>query len=721
MAKLNESIAIDNLLSEILQNYQESDHDLIIDAFNYASDGHKNQKRLSGESYITHPLQVAHYLSNLNLDTETIIAAFLHDLIEDTEVTYNDIKKKFGKEVADIVDGVTKIDKINYNSKEEAKADAIRKMVIAMSKDIRVLILKLADRLHNIETIQYHNEWKQEKIANETLYVYAPLAHRLGLQSIKHNLEDTSFKILFEKQNKEIQEQISQTNPNRTKQINDAVSIIDTLLSDNSISAEVFGRPKHNYSIYKKIVNNGLTFNEINDLVGIRIITDDVKNCYTILGLIHANFQPVLGRFKDFISMPKFNLYQSLHTTVLTSNGNKMEIQIRTHDMHYRAEYGVAAHWKYKEKPSNDLTEWTSELSEMSTEYPDPNEFLQHMKLDLYENEVFCLTPEGDVLSLPQGSTPVDFAFAIHTQVGEKLIGAKVNGKLVNLSNELKSGDTVEILTSKDKSKGPSRDWLNIVKTTRARSKIKQWYQKQLKDEDIQKGKTILNSRLDEHNDILEAKSKDQIINELLSDMKLPNVETLFQGLGNGNVGINMIGNKIRKIVFPGDISIDEDLYSPEIKSDSKTDMIIVEGYDDIQVRIAKCCVPVPGDDIIGFVTISNGIAIHRSDCLNVRIDLEKGERIVDVSWGYTPNTGTIVWMEIEAIDRPYLLRDATIAISDNGGNILVAKSVTNSKRIVSLIFQLEISDSSQFETILKDAKNIENVFDASRIYPGKN
>jgi GTP pyrophosphokinase len=594
-------------------------------------------------------------------------------------------------------------------------------MVIAMSKDIRVLILKLADRLHNIETIQYHTEWKQEKIANETLYVYAPLAHRLGLQSIKHTLEDTSFKILFENQNKEIQDQISKTNPDRTNQINESVSVIETLLSDNSISAQVFGRPKHNYSIYKKIVNNGLTFNEINDLVGIRIITDDVKNCYTILGLIHANFQPVLGRFKDFISMPKFNLYQSLHTTVLTSIGNKMEIQIRTHDMHYRAEYGVAAHWKYKEKPSNDLQEWTSELSEMSTEYPDPNEFLQHMKLDLYENEVFCLTPEGDVLSLPQGSTPVDFAFAIHTQVGEKLIGAKVNGKLVNLSNELKSGDTIEILTSKDKSKGPSRDWLNIVKTTRARSKIKQWYQKQLKDEDIQKGKTILNTWLDEHSEVLEAKSKDQIVIELLSEMKLPNVETLYQSLGNGNTGVNVVGNKISKLVFPGDISVDEDLYSPEIKADSKTDMIIVEGYDDIQVRIAKCCVPVPGDDIIGFVTISNGIAIHRSDCLNVRIDLEKGERIVDVGWGYTPNTGTIVWIEIEAIDRPYLLRDATIAISDNGGNILVAKSITNSKRIVSLIFQLEISDSNQLESILKDAKNIENVFDASRIFPGRN
>ena len=721
MAKLSETDLIDNLLNEIIENYDESDHDVINEAFLYASEGHRNQKRKSGESYITHPLQVAHYLASLNLDIETIIAAFLHDLVEDTEITYKDIKKKFGIEVADIVDGVTKIDKINYNSTEEAKADAIRKMVIAMSKDIRVLILKLADRLHNIETIEYQPDWKQEKIASETLYVYAPLAHRLGLQSIKHILEDTSFKILFHKQNNEIQEQIIKTNPDRSDQINEAVNIIGVLLSDNSISAEVIGRPKHNYSIYKKIVNNGLTFNEINDLVGIRIITDDVKNCYTILGLIHANFQPVLGRFKDFISMPKFNLYQSLHTTVLTPNGNKMEIQIRTHDMHYRAEHGVAAHWKYKEKPSNDLTEWTSELSEMSNEYTDPNEFLQHMKLDLYENEVFCLTPEGDVLSLPQGSSPVDFAFAIHTQVGEKLIGAKVNGKLVNLSYELKSGDTIEILTSKDNTKGPSRDWLNIVKTTRARSKIKQWYQKQLKDEDIQKGKTILNTWLDENSEILEAKSKDQIISELLSDLKLPNVETLYQGLGNGNMGVNLIGNKIRKIVFPGDISIDEDLFSPEIISDSKSDMIIVEGYDDIQVRIAKCCVPVPGDDIIGFVTISNGIAIHRSDCLNVRIDLEKGERIVDVSWGYEPNTGSVVWIEIEAIDRPYLLRDATIAISDNGGNILVAKSVTNSKRIVSLIFQLEISDSNQLEAILKDSKNIDNVFDATRIFPGKN
>ena len=710
----------DELFNSILENYPKSSHKLLNDAYKFAANGHKNQKRKSGEDYITHPLQVALYLAELNLDKETIIAAFLHDLIEDTDVTYSDIKKDFGKEVADIVDGVTKLDKINYNSKEEAKADAIRKMVIAMSKDIRVLILKLADRLHNIETIQYHTDWKQEKIANETLYVYAPLAHRLGLQSIKHKLEDTSFKILFDKQNNEIQEQITQARPDRENQLEESLNIIKSLLSDNSISAEAYGRPKHNYSIYKKIVNNGLTFNEINDLVGIRIITDDVKNCYTILGLIHANFQPVLGRFKDFISMPKFNLYQSLHTTVITSDGNKMEIQIRTHDMHYRAEFGVAAHWKYKEKPSNDLTRWTNELTEMSSEYPDPNEFLQHMKLDLYENEVFCLTPEGDVLSLPQGSTPVDFAFAIHTQVGEKLIGAKVNGKLVNLSNELKSGDTVEILTSKDKNKGPSRDWLNIVKTTRARSKIKQWYQKQLKNEDIQKGKTVLNTWLDENNDVLEVNSKDQILNELLLDMKLPNIETLYQSLGNGNTGINIVGNKIRKIVFPNEISVDDDLYSPEIKSDSKSDLIIVEGYDDIQVRMAKCCVPVPGDDILGFITISNGIAIHRSDCLNIKIDPNKGVRILDVSWGFEPNTGTIVWLEIEAIDRPYLLRDATIAISDNGGNILVAKSVTSSKRIVSLIFQIEVSDVTQLDAILNDAKDIENVFEATRIYPGR-
>jgi len=720
MDTINPTSQTSELLNKLLSNMDNKHHSLINEGFIFANEGHKNQKRKSGEPYITHPLQVAIYLSEINLDIETIIAALLHDLIEDTDITYEDIKSKFGNEIADIVDGVTKLDKIKYNSTEEAKADAIRKMVIAMSKDIRVLILKLADRLHNIKTIEFHNEWKQEKIASETLYVYAPLAHRLGLQSIKHELEDISFKILFNKQNNEIQEKITLVNPNRNKHIEESISIINTLLEDNSISANVSGRPKHNYSIYKKIINNGLSFNEINDLIGIRIITDDVKNCYTILGLIHANFQPVLGRFKDFISMPKFNLYQSLHTTVLTPLGQKMEIQIRTHDMHYRAEYGVAAHWKYKEKPSNDLTKWTNELSSISNEYPDPNEFLQHMKLDLYENEVFCLTPEGDVISLPSGSTPVDFAFAIHTQVGEKLIGAKVNGKLVNLGNILKSGDTIEILTSKDKDKGPSRDWLNIVKTTRARSKIRQWYQKQLKNEDIQKGKTILNTWLEDNSDVLEIKGKDVILQELLTEMKLPNIETLYQNLGNGNTGINTVGNKIRKQIFPEEISIDDDLFSPEIKPDSKSDLIIVEGYDDIQVRMAKCCVPVPGDDIIGFVTISNGIAIHRSDCLNVQINPSIGERIIDVSWGYTANTGTIVWLEIEAIDRPYLLRDATIAISDNGGNILVAKSVTNSKRIVSLIFQVEISDNNQLEAIIEDAKKIENVFDASRIFPGK-
>ena len=720
MDTINPTSQTSELLNKLLSNMDNKHHSLINEGFIFANEGHKNQKRKSGEPYITHPLQVAIYLSEINLDIETIIAALLHDLIEDTDITYEDIKSKFGNEIADIVDGVTKLDKIKYNSTEEAKADAIRKMVIAMSRDIRVLILKLADRLHNIKTIEFHNEWKQEKIASETLYVYAPLAHRLGLQSIKHELEDISFKILFNKQNNEIQEQITLENPNRNKQIDESISIINTLLEDNSISANVSGRPKHNYSIYKKIINNGLSFNEINDLIGIRIITDDVKNCYTILGLIHANFQPVLGRFKDFISMPKFNLYQSLHTTVLTPLGQKMEIQIRTHDMHYRAEYGVAAHWKYKEKPSNDLTKWTNELSSISNEYPDPNEFLQHMKLDLYENEVFCLTPEGDVITLPSGSTPVDFAFAIHTQVGEKLIGAKVNGKLVNLGNILKSGDTIEILTSKDKDKGPSRDWLNVVKTTRARSKIRQWYQKQLKNEDIQKGKTILNTWLEDNSDVLEKKGKDIILQELLTEMKLPNIETLYQNLANGNTGINTVGNKIRKQIFPEEISIDDDLFSPEIKPDSKSDLIIVEGYDDIQVRMAKCCVPVPGDDIIGFVTISNGIAIHRSDCLNVQINPSIGERIIDVSWGYTANTGTIVWLEIEAIDRPYLLRDATIAISDNGGNILVAKSVTNSKRIVSLIFQVEISDNNQLEAIIEDAKKIENVFDASRIFPGK-
>jgi len=721
MVTASKAMNVKELSDKLLSLYSEKDQEEINNAFLYAKNGHQGQKRKSGEEYITHPLHVAIYLAELNFDIDTIKAALLHDLVEDTDITYQDIKKTFGKEVADLVDGVTKLDKIKYNSREEAKADAIRKMVIAMSKDIRVLILKLADRLHNIETIEFHKKWTQEKIANETLYVYAPLAHRLGLQTIKHKLEDKSLKILYDKQNNEIKDLLKQSNPNRSKQIEESTKIIKTLLDDNSLSAEVYGRPKHNYSIYKKIVNNGMSFGEINDLIGIRIITDDVKNCYTILGLIHANFQPVLGRFKDFISMPKFNLYQSLHTTVLTETGSKMEIQIRTHDMHYRAEFGVAAHWKYKEKPSDDLTKWTNELSTMSNEYPDPNEFLQHMKLDLYENEVFCLTPSGDVISLPSGSTPVDFAFAIHTQVGEKLIGAKINGKLANLSSILKTGDTVEILTSNDKDKGPSRDWLNIVKTSRARSKIKQWYQKQLKNEDIQKGKTILNSWLDTNDEILESYSKDQLLDELLKEIKLPNIESLYMNLANGNTGINSIGNKLRKIAFPEEINTDEDLYSAETTQESKSSLVIVEGYDDIQVRMAKCCVPVPGDDILGFVTITSGISIHRSDCLNVKIDSKKGERIIDVSWAFESNTGIIIWLEIEAIDRPYLLRDATIAISDNGGNILVAKSVTSSKRIVSLLFQIEISDNKQLEEIIRDAKNIESVFEASRIFPGKN
>ena len=711
---------VKKLYEDLLDRYKNIDKQSLIKAFEIANKGHKNQKRYSGEPYITHPLSVAIYLSDLSMDIETITSAILHDLIEDTEITYDDLKKEFGSKVADIVDGVTKLDKINYNSKEEAKADGIRKMVVAMSKDIRVLILKLADRLHNIQTIDYLDDWKKERIAEETLYVYAPLAHRLGLQNIKHVLEDISFEILFNKQNEEINNLIKKSNPDREKNINYAIDVIKNLLSDNSISADVSGRPKHNYSIYKKIINNGLSFNEINDLVGIRILTDDVKNCYTILGLIHANFQPVLGRFKDFISMPKFNLYQSLHTTVLTKDGQRMEIQIRTHDMHYRAEYGVAAHWKYKESPINDLQQWTEDLNSISDEYPEPNEFLSHMKLDLYDEEVFCLTPNGDVITLPNGATPVDFAFAVHTQVGEKLIGAKINNKLVSLGTSLKTGDTVEILTTKDNEKGPSRDWLNFVKTSRARSKIKSWHQKQMKDEDLQKGKQILNSWLDDNQEVLNNSNKEEILKELMIFYKYRNVETLYLNLGHGNIKIDNVGTRIRKFVFPEEITDDEDIFTPDQPQSSNNQQVIVEGYDDIKVRMAKCCVPVPGDDIIGFVTINQGISIHRSDCLNVNIDNSKGERIVDVSWGFDTHSGSIVWLEIEAIDRPYLLRDATIAISDNGGNILVAKSITNSKRIVSLLFQIELSDNAQLDTIISDAKNIENVFEVNKVHPGK-
>ncbi len=710
----------DVIFNDIVENMEDFDIDVLKSAYAFAKNAHKDQTRASGDPYITHPLFVAKYLSEIGMDNETIISALLHDVVEDTNIKLSKIKKEFGKEVALIVDGVTKLDKINYSSTEEAQAESIRKMVIAMSKDVRVLILKLADRLHNIQTIDPLPEWKQNKIAAETLYVYSPLAHRLGLQSIKHTLEDISFSILFPEQDKEIAEQIKRANPGRNKQITNTVTILKNLLSDNSISALVTGRPKHNYSIYKKIINNGLSFTEINDLIGIRIICSDVKDCYTVLGLIHANFQPVQGRFKDFISMPKFNLYQSLHTTVLSSSGKKMEIQIRTHEMHSRAEHGVAAHWIYKDNVSNDK-KWKDELKKINTDNPDPSEFLKHIKMDLYEDEVFTLTPNGDIITLPTGSTPIDFAYAVHTVIGEQLSGAKVNGKMVNLSTMLKSGDTVEILTTKDKNKGPSIDWIAIAKTSRAKAKIRQWFLKQNKSQDIQKGKATVNEWFDENIDNNLLKDKEKYLNELIKDLNLQTPDNIYIGITTGKYSIENIGNKLLKIIYPEEILEKEDLLSTKSPISQNTNTVLVEGYDDVKVRMAKCCVPVPGDDIVGFVTISNGIAIHVSDCLNVQINPNKGERIVDVSWSLSNITGIIVWIEIEAIDRPYLLRDATIAISDNGGNILIARSTTNSKRIVTLIFQVEISDGSQIDKIVNDSKLIDNVFDAKRIFPGEN
>jgi len=709
----------DTLFKQLLKNVNGFEKQKITEAYTLAKDAHEGQYRKSGEPYITHPLHVAKYLAEIGMDEETVIAAILHDVIEDTSTKLTTIKKKFGKDVGLIVDGVTKLDKINFSTNEEAQAESIRKMVIAMSKDVRVLILKLADRLHNIETIQSLPEWKQQNIASETLYVYSPLAHRLGLQNVKHQLEDKSFSILFPEQDEEISNQVSSTLPGRKKAINKTKKVIDNLLSDNSISAEVSGRPKHNYSIYKKIINNGLSFTEINDLIGIRIICSEVSECYTILGLIHANFQPVQGRFKDFISMPKFNLYQSLHTTVLSIDGKKMEIQIRTHEMHSRAEHGVAAHWMYKDQNPNDES-WKNEINRITIENPDPSDFLKHIKLDLYEDEVFTLTPHGDIITLPTGSTPVDFAYAVHTVIGEKLSGAKVNGKLVNLGTTLKSGDTVEIITSTDKDKGPSRDWLSIAKTSRAQSKIKNWFIKQNKNQDMQNGKAILNEWFEKNVDKKLLSEKTISINLLLDNLNIKTEESLFVGLAKGTYSIDSVGDKLLKIIYPEEILEKDDLLSSSDPISSSSNTIIVEGYDDIQVRMAKCCVPVPGDDIVGFITISNGIAVHVSDCLNVEINPNKGERIVDVGWSLSNISGIIVWLEIEAIDRPYLLRDATIAISDNGGNILIARSTTNSKRIVTLVFQIEISDGDQVENIIIDSKKISNVFDAKRIFPGK-
>jgi GTP diphosphokinase / guanosine-3',5'-bis(diphosphate) 3'-diphosphatase len=687
-------------------------------AFKVAEAAHAGQMRRSGHPYITHPLIVAEILAGYGMDEATLVAAILHDTVEDTDISLEQTVDMFGEEVAALIDGVTKLDRIRFSSREEHQAATIRKMAIAMAKDIRVLLIKLADRLHNLRTLDFLPEEKRQRIALESLEVYAPLAHRLGVQEIKHEMEDRCFRELYPKRMLELEELISRRAPQREADLERVKERVREELTAQGIDAIVTGRPKHLYSIYRKMMASGLEFEQIYDLMGVRILVNEVRDCYAVLGLIHTLWAPIQGRFKDYIAMPKFNLYQSLHTTVLGPDGKPLEVQIRTHEMHNRAEYGIAAHWRYKDGDKSTDPEFIADLRFLQEESTDPREFLEHLKLDLYLDEVFVLTPKGDVHVLPRGATPVDFAYKIHTDVGHRCVGSKVNGKLAPLSSELHSGDIVEILTTKSADARPSRDWLEFVKSSRASTKIRQWYTRARRETALQDGKEAIVRALRKSPLPMDRFKRDDALLPVAEDCGYHDVDGLYVAVGDGRLSPLTVISRLERLHGLG--SEDDDLLSPPTRARSRrpTSAIIVDGMEDMLVRIARCCAPVPGDEIIGFVTVGRGVSVHRVDCSNLGALGDQQERMIDVSWDVGFEGSFFAWIQIEALDRARLLRDVTEVISDHGGNIQAASTATGSDRVAILRFEVQFSDPQQLERLIAEAGRVDGVFDAYRLVP---
>ncbi len=692
----------------------------IVSAYELAREMHHGQFRKSGEPFIVHPIAVTAVLAEYGLDADTLAAALLHDTIEDTDLTVDDVEERFGHQVAVMIDGVTKLDRIRFGSHEEAQAATIRKMVVAMAQDVRVLLIKLADRLHNLRTIGALRPDKQQRIAKETLEVYAPLAHRLGMQEIKHEMEDRCFAILYPGRHAELVELLAARSPERDAFIEKVVHEVEGALGEAGLSAEVTGRPKHLYSIYRKMIATGQPFEEIHDLIGIRIIADELRDCYAALGQVHTMWPPVQGRFKDYIAMPKFNLYQSLHTTVIGPDGRPLEVQIRTRDMHQRAEAGIAAHWRYKEGAGAHDLPWMADVRFLQEEYSDPTEFLAHLKLDLYQDEVFVLTPAGDVRTLPRGATPVDFAYTVHTEVGNRCVGARVNGRLVQLSTRLESGDIVEIITSKSPDAGPSRDWLGFVRTSRARAKIKQWFSKERRELALAEGREQVFQLLRKEGLGLGAGERDRLLAEVAAELGQRGIDGLFVSVGEGGVAAATVVTRLMRAIEPAEEEDEQALpVSPTSRQTTTGGTgIVVEGFDGMWVRIARCCAPVPGDDIVGFVTVGRGVSVHRSDCTNIAAMGERRERMIDVSWAPDRVGRFAIWIQVEAIDRTKLLRDVTSAISDLGGNIIASSSATNRDRVAILRYEVELSDPGQVGKLLGDLRTVDGVFDAYRLVP---
>ena len=712
------------LIASYRRRHPKANVQLITRAYESARTAHRDQTRSSGESYINHPLAVARIVAELGLDETTIAAALLHDAVEDTELTIEQVQQEFGAEVGSIVDGVTKLDRLQFDSREAQQAATMRKMLVAMARDLRVLIIKLADRLHNMRTIAAMPAEKQRRIAQETMDIYAPLAHRLGMQELKQQLEDLSFAALFPKRYSELDNLVFTRTPERDVYLASMIAEIQSRLNSLRISCEVTGRGKHMWSIYEKMVQRGKEFDEIFDLVAVRIIVDSVKDCYGVLGCIHGQWKPVVGRFKDYIAMPKFNLYQSLHTTVIGPQGKPLEVQIRTRDMHNRAEWGVAAHWSYKEGSGGEI-DWLDRIVDWQSDLDDPNQFLEDLRTDLDQDELFVFTPKGRVISLPIGGTPVDFAYAVHTEVGHKCTGAKVNGRLVALDTVLQSGDTCEIVTAKDDSIGPSEDWLGFVKSPRAKNKIKQWFSRERRDEMLERGMDALNKEFRRLSLPLHTIWDSDALATEVEAAKFSDIDALLVSIGEGQSSARSVAQRIFKRISGGD---DEEQISIARPTDGaprrrrQSAGVHVEGIDDVLVRLSRCCTPVPGDEIVGFVTKGRGVSVHRADCANaIQLQADRSIRMIEVEWSRERNDTTFrAGVEVVALDRSRLLRDVANAISESHVNIVACSTHTGGDRVAKMRFEFELADPSYLTGILRTIKSIDGVYDAYRIVPGR-
>ena len=727
----NKEIKIEDVISKIKTHRKKINTKLIMKAYDYAYSKHKDQVRQSGEAYIIHPVHVAYILADIGLDDSTICAALLHDVVEDTDATDNDIKKEFGEEISEMVDGVTKLGKINYTSKEEQQVENYRKMFLAMGKDIRVILIKLADRLHNMRTLKYLNREKQIRIATETMSLYAPLANRLGIYSLKWELEDLSFKYLYPEDYRELVEGIDKKREERLKFIDQIMEEIRVQLKKQKIDAEITGRAKHLYSIYRKMQRDNKTLDQIYDLFALRIIVNSVKDCYAALGVVHELYNPMPGRFKDYISVPKPNMYQSLHTTLIGPKGTPFEVQIRTWDMHRVAEFGIAAHWAYKEasfmggrkanvQVSEDKLSWLRETLEWQKDIEDPQEFLNTLKTELFEDEVYVFTPKGKIQVLPRGSTPIDFAYSIHEEIGNRMTGCKINSKMMPIVTKLENGDIVEILTS-DKAKGPSRDWIKFVKSSTAKTRIQQWFKKTERVQNIARGKEILEKEVKKIGMSYPELFKPEFANVALNRYKFSSMDDMFASVGFGAITPNKIVSRVleeyRKIHKEANIEEKIEELSKEKAHISKpsTSGVIVKGIDNCLVKLSKCCNPVPGDEIVGYITKGRGVSVHRKDCKNVKDLFSEENRMIDVSWYTDKPSSYNVDIAIFSNDRDGLLADIIATVTAEKTPMISVTSKVSKERIVLTELTIEVSNVAQLNNLQKALRKIDSVYDVQR------